>query len=124
MANKMTSAQSLKAQFTNIAGIFTILIYYSLAIINILKGNVALNMRYMICLFLEFIPPIFGRTLGYWFDIKQFYTYNISILLSALILVLLLMADKKRRLNYTPYVVVLSLYFVVNGIWYALGHPI
>ncbi len=121
---KMTSTQSLKAQFTNIAGIFSFLIYYSLAIINILKGNVALHMRYMICLFLEFIPPTFGRTLGYWFDIRQIYTYSISILLSALILVLLVISDKKRRLNYTPYIVALSLYFVVYVIWQALGRPL
>lgn len=121
---KMTSAQSLKVQFTNIAGIFSFLIYYSLGIINILKGNVALHMRYMICLFLEFVPPTFGRTLGYWFDIRQIYTYSISILLSTLILVLLITRDKKRGLNYTPYVVALSLYFVVYCIWQALGHPI
>jgi hypothetical protein len=120
----MTSAQSLKAQFTNIAGIFTFLIYYSSAIINILKGIFALHMRYMICLFLEFIPPTFGRTLGYWFNIRQIYTYSISILLSALILVLLILSDKKRRLNYTPYIVALSLHFVVYGIWLALGHPL
>ena len=121
---KMTSLQSLKLVFTSVAGIFSILIYYSFAIINILKGNVALHIRYMICLFLQFIPPTFGRTLGYWFGIRQFYTYNISILLSALILVLLILADKRRKLNFTPYVVALSLYLIVNGIWYALGHPI
>jgi hypothetical protein len=122
--NKMTAAASLKAQFTNIAGIFTFLIYYTLAIIYILKGNVALHMRYMICLFLEFVPPTFGRTLGYWLDIKQFYTYNISILVSTGVLVLLIVADKKRHSNYSPYLFALSLYIVVNGIWYALGHPI
>jgi hypothetical protein len=121
---KMTSSQSLKIQFTNIAGIFSFLIYYSLAIINILKGNVALHMRYMICLFLEFIPPTVGRTLGYWFDIRQIYTYSISILLSALVLVFLIMSDKKRGADYTPYIVALSLYLVVYGIWQALGHPI
>ncbi len=121
---KMTGAQSLKAQFTNIVGIFSFLIYYSLAIINILKGNVALHMRYMICLFLEFVPPTFGRTLGYWLDIRQIYTYSISIFLSAVILVLLIISDKKRSLNYSPYIVALSIYFVVYVTWQALGHPL
>jgi hypothetical protein len=124
IADKMTPAQSLKTQFTNIAGIFLFLTYYALAIINILKGNVALHMRYMICLFLEFVPPTFGRTLGYWLGIRQFYTYNISILLSSLILFLLIIGDKKRGLNYTPYIVALCLTFLVNSIWYALGHPL
>jgi hypothetical protein len=121
---KMTSIQSLEAVFTSIASIFTILIYYSLAIIQILKRNIGLHMRYMICLFLEFIPPTFGRTLGYWLNIRQFYTYNISILVSAIILILLIISDKKRKLNYSPYVLALSLYVFVNGIWYAMGHPI
>ena len=121
---KMTSLQSFKTVFTSVAGLFTILIYYLFAIANILKGNVALHMRFMICLFLEFIPPTFGRTLGYWLNIRQVYTYSISILMSALILVLLIIADKKRKLNYSPYVLALSLYFVVNCIWLAMGHPI
>ncbi|MFI5154006.1 MAG: hypothetical protein ACHQET_11770, partial [Chitinophagales bacterium] len=124
LKKNMTSTQSLKTQFTNIAGIFTFSIYYLLAIFNILRGNVALHMRYMICLFLEFVPPTFGRTLGYWFDIRQIYTYSISIFLSALILVSLLIADKKRKLNYTPYLVALSLDTVVYGTWLVLGHPL
>jgi hypothetical protein len=121
---KMTSTQSLKAQFTNTAGIFTFLFYYFMAINNILKGKVDLHMRYMICLFLEFVPPTFGRTLGYWLNIRQIYTYSIALLLSAIILVLLIMSDKKRKLNYSPYIVALSLYVIVYGSWLALGHPL
>lgn len=124
IAQKMTSIESFKVIFTSFAGLFTILTYYLCAIVNIRRGNIALHMRYMICLFLEFIPPTVGRTLGYWFGIRQFYTYNISIALATLILVILIVADKKRKLNYTPYVVALTLYFVVNTSWYALGHPI
>ncbi len=81
-------------------------------------------MRYMICLFLEFVPPTFGRTLGYWLNMRQIYTYSIALLLSAIILVLLIMSDKKRKLNYSPYVVALSLYVIVYGSWLALGHPL
>jgi hypothetical protein len=121
---KMTSLQSFKIVFTSFAGIFTILIYYLSAIISIRIGNSALHMRWMICLFLEFIPPTFGRTLGYWFGIRQLYTYSISIALGATILVLLILADKKREKNYMPYTVALSLYAVVNSTWLAMGHPI
>ena len=120
----MSSAQSLRAQFTNIAGIFTFLIYYLLGISHILKGNVALHMRYMICLFLEFVPPTVGRTLGYWLDIRQIYTYSISLLLSAGILFYLVRMDKKRGLNYLPYKLALCLYVSVYAVWLLLGHPI
>jgi hypothetical protein len=124
IAEKMTSTQSLKAQFTNIAGIFSFLIYYSMAILNILKGNVGLHMRYMICLFLEFVPPTFGRTLGYWLNMRQIYTYSIALFLSAVILILLIRSDKKRNLDYSPYVVALTIYVIVYGSWLALGHPL
>jgi hypothetical protein len=124
IAEKMSSTQSLKAQFTNIAGIFSFLIYYSMAILNILKGNVGLHMRYMICLFLEFVPPTFGRTLGYWLNMRQIYTYSIALFLSAVILILLIRSDKKRNLDYSPYVVALTIYVIVYGSWLALGHPL
>jgi len=124
ISEKMSSTQSLKAQFTNIVGIFTFLLYYSMAILNILKGNVGLHMRYMICLFLEFVPPTFGRTLGYWLNMRQIYTYSIALLLSAIILVLLIISDKKRKLDYSPYVVALTIYVIVYGSWLALGHPL
>jgi len=48
---KMTAFQSFKTVFTSFAGLFMILFYYLNAIINIRKGNVALHMRWMICLF-------------------------------------------------------------------------
>jgi hypothetical protein len=121
---KMSSTQSLKAQFTNIVGIFTFLLYYSMAILNILKGNVGLHMRYMICLFLEFVPPTFGRTLGYWLNMRQIYTYSIALLLSTIILVLLIINDKKRKSDYSPYMVALTIYVTVYGSWLALGHPL
>lgn len=121
---KMTPFESFETVFTSFAGIFTILIYYLCAIFSIRKGNVALHMRWMICLFLEFIPPTFGRTLGYWFGIRQLYTYSISIGFGATILILLVIADKKKKMNYAPYLVALSLYVVVNAVWLAIGHPI
>lgn len=124
LSEKMSSTRSLKAQFTNIVGIFTFLLYYSMAILNILKGNVGLHMRYMICLFLEFVPPTFGRTLGYWLNMRQIYTYSIALLLSAIILFLLIISDKKKKLDYSPYVVALSIYVIVYGSWLALGHPL
>ena len=115
---------SFETVFTSFSSLITIPIYYGAAIFYILRRNTAMHMRFMICLFLEFIPPTFGRTLGYWLNIRQFYTYNASVLLATLILVFLMIADKKRNQNFKPYLVALSLYLVVNVTWYAMGHPI
>ena len=122
--NKMTSAQSFKALFTSFTGVLSIIIYYVLAIVNVLRSNIAFHMRYMICLFLEFIPPTFGRTLGYWLGLRQVYTHTIAVSVGAFIIIMLIAADKKRGADFTPYVVVLSLYFVFNFSWFALGCPL
>jgi hypothetical protein len=124
LENKMTSAQSLKALFVSFTQALSIIILYVLAIISILKGNVAFHMRYMICLFLQFIPPTFGRTLGYWLGLKQVYTNTIAVSVGAFIIIMLIAADKKRKADFTPYVVALSLYFVFNVSWFVLGCPL
>ena len=124
LEQKMTSSDCLKTLFTSAGGLLSIIIYYSLAIFNIWKGNVAYHMRYMICLALEFIPPSFGRTLGYWLYMRQYYTYNISILLCMLILISLIIYDRKRNQDYRPYVFSLSLFSIIQIFWYLLGHPI
>jgi hypothetical protein len=121
---KMTHAQSFKSLYTSFTGILSIIIYYLLAIIYVLKGNIAFHMRYMICLFLEFIPPTFGRTLGYWLGMKQVYTHTIAVSVGALTIIILIIADKKRELNFTPYVVALSLYLIFTLSWFAIGHPL
>ncbi len=124
IGKKMTQVQSFKSIYTSFTGILSIITYYLFAIIYVLKGNIAFHMRYMICLFLEFIPPTFGRTLGYWLDIRQVYTHTIAVSVGALILLILIIADKKRGLNFTPYVVALSLYLIFTLSWFALGHPL
>ena len=124
LERKMTSAQSLKSLFVSLTQALSIIILYALAIINVLKGNIAFHMRYMICLFLQFIPPTFGRTLGYWLGLRQVYTNTIAVLVGVCIIIMLIMADKKRKADCTPYVVALSLYFAFNVSWFVLGCPL
>lgn len=124
LERKLTSAQSLKSLFVSFTQVLSIIIFYVLAIINVLKDNIAFHMRYMICLFLEFIPPTFGRTLGYWLGLRQVYTNTIAVSVGAFILIILIFADIKRKADFTPYVVALSLYFVFNISWFALGCPL
>lgn len=121
---KLTSVQSLKSLFVSLTQALSIIIFYLLAIINVLKGNIAAHMRYMICLFLQFIPPTFGRTLGYWLGLRQVYTNTIAVSVGACILIVLIIADNKRKEDFTPYVVALSLYLIFNISWFALGCPL
>ena len=124
LERKLTSAQSLKSLFVSFTQALSIIIFYVLAIINVLKGNIAAHMRYMICLFLQFIPPTLGRTLGYSLYMKQVYTNSIAVSVGICILIMLIIADKKRKADFTPYVVALSLYFVFNVSWFVLGCPL
>jgi len=122
--NNISPMASLKSLFTSFTAIASIVIFYALAILNIRKGNVALHLRYMICLFLEFIPPTLGRTLGYWLNMKQTHTHSISILVGAAIIVWLLLSDKRKNENYSPYIVALSLYFIFTASWAVIGYPL
>ncbi len=124
LERNLSSAQSLKALFVSFTQAISIIIFYVLAIIKVHKGNIAAHMRYMICLFLQFIPPTFGRTLAYWLGLRQVYTNTIAVLVSVFIIIILIAADKKRKTVFTPYVVALSLYFVFNVSWFALGCPL
>ena len=122
--HKLSAGQSLKTVFTSFTGVVTILIYYILAVTAIHKGNVGSHMRYMICLFLEFIPPTLGRTLGYWLDMRQVYTHSIAVGIGAVIIVFLLIADRRRKADYTPYIVALWVYVVCTLSWALLGFPL
>jgi hypothetical protein len=124
IADKLTPSNSLKSLYTSAAGLLCITIFYSLAVYHIKKGNLSSHMRYMISLALMFIPPSFGRTLGYWLYMKQIYTYNISITLCMIILIGLIIYDRKKNLNFRPYAVALSFLFIIHLGWYLLGNPI
>ena len=124
VAQKVTPLVSFETLYTSATELLCIVIFYSLAIYNIVKGNVVSHMRYMISLALVLIPPSFGRTLGYWLYMKQFYTYNISIVLCIVILITLIVYDWKKNLNFRPYFVALSIFSLVHVGWYVLGSPI
>src|SRR5262249_11181190 len=119
-----SAAYSLKSLYTSFTGILSIILFYTLAIYYIQKRNVAFHTRYMICLFLEFIPPTFGRTLGYWLGMRQVITHSIAVGTGAAIILVLIAMDKKKRVNYTPYLVALSLYFLFTASWAAIGFPL
>ncbi len=119
-----TPAYGLKSLYTSFTGLLSIAIFYSLAISYIRKRNVAFHMRYMICLFLEFIPPTFGRTLGYWLDMRQVATHTIAVATGAAIIAILIVLDKRKHANYTPYVVALFLYVIFTASWIAIGSPL
>ncbi len=121
---KMTSAESLKTLFISASELIEIIIFYTLAVRNIIKRNVACHLRYMICLALVFIPPTFGRTLGYWLYMSQYYTYNISMFLCYVTLIILFIRDRINNINNKPYIVAFCIFIFFHVSWYIAGHPI
>jgi hypothetical protein len=118
---KMTHAESLKTLFIPFAELLLFTSFYILAIVH--KLNVAFHMRYIICTALILITPSLARVTGFWFDIRQFSSYRISFLVSDFIVIILILFDRQKKLNYQPYFVALILFLIFHISWYLLGHP-
>ncbi len=121
IVQKMTKIESLKTLFIPFTEIVLFSIFYLLAIRN--RRKVAFHMRYMICTSVILIIPSLTRISVLWFNINQFTSYLISFIFCDLVLLVLIIFDKKNRLNYKPYVLALMLFLACEGSWYILGHP-
>lgn len=119
--HNMTHIESLKTLFIPFMELLLFSIFYLLAIRN--KRKVAFHMRYMICTSVILIIPSLTRVSGFWFNINQFTSYQISLIFCDLVLLALIFFDKKNKLNYKPYVLALTLFFSFDISWYILGHP-
>ncbi|HVT87170.1 MAG TPA: hypothetical protein VHD35_18380 [Chitinophagaceae bacterium] len=117
----MTGPQSLKTLLIPLFEIVLLTLFYLLAIIY--RRDVRLHMRYLICNALILITPSLARVLGFWFGVKQLYSYTISFGLTELILILLIFFDRQHKSNYRPYVFALAFFLLFHIGWYGLGHP-
>ena len=118
---KMTSIESLKSLYIPFIEIVLFAIFYLLAIRN--KRKVAFHMRYMICTSVILIIPSLTRVAVLWFNINQFSSYLISFIFCDLVLLALIIFDKKNKLNYKPYVLAFLLFLASDAGWFILGHP-
>jgi hypothetical protein len=86
--------------------------FYILAIIN--RHNVAVHMRYMIMTGLVFVDASFIRSLAIWFHVDFFYAALISISFVDLIILALIIADKRNGRAYKPFLLSLILFAAVQ----------
>ncbi|MFY0689295.1 MAG: hypothetical protein JXQ90_19145 [Cyclobacteriaceae bacterium] len=97
-----------------------LLIFYPLAILN--KKNIAVHMRYMIAITLIFIGPTLARILFHWTSISGFWGTMITWGSINVILVGLLIWDKRNGRPYQPYVVALGAFFTYLIVLFILNY--
>ena len=103
--------------FFPLADCILLIAFYSLAIYN--RKRMVQHMRYMIAISLVFLGPTVGRIGPNLLDWSDIFTQSAMYVLIFLLLIGLVIYDKFHRKNFTPYLVVLSLY-VVHAILYYL----
>lgn len=89
-----------------IADTFLLILFYSLAIYN--RKNTPKHMRYMIGTALVFVGPTWGRIGNHLLHLNPHLTQNTYYAITYLILVGLILLDRKRTRNYGPYLLVMG----------------
>lgn len=87
-----------------------LIILYSLAIYH--RKNVAKHMRYMIGIALVFLDPTLGRIGGLLLNLSDNVNQNALCVLIYLILISLIVLDRKNEKDYQPYLLILSLWII------------
>jgi hypothetical protein len=87
-----------------------LLIFYIPGIFH--RKRPAIHMRYMIATALVFLDPAIGRIVFFWFGGSFLTASYIPYALIDLILLLLIMNDKRHNKNYRPYLIALCFFFV------------
>ena len=111
---------ALKSGYSDVAQLCLLVVFYALAIIN--RRNIPVHMRYMIAVVLILAPAGLARVFGYWFDIPRFPSGLATDLLLDAVLIGLIIFDRRNKLNYRPYLLVLAL-FVVSHIGFIAVYP-
>jgi hypothetical protein len=97
-----------------------LLLFYMLAIKH--KKNIAVHMRYMIAIALIFIGPTLARMLFHWTDISEFRGTMVTWGSINVILIGLVIWDKRNQRQYHPYLVALSGFFIYLIVLFILNY--
>lgn len=124
LSDGATVAFALNAEFLSAMQLLLFGTLYGLAIAAIRRREVPTHMRYMICIVLVLLPAGLARTMGYWFGVRQSMSQTICLALIDILLVALIVFDRRRQLHARPYIAVLLAYGVIEGFWIILGRPI
>ena len=112
---------ALRSIFSDVAQLLLLVFFYLLAIMN--RRNVPVHMRYMIAVALIVAPAGIARVLGYWFEVPRYASGLASNALLDAVLIALILFDRRHRLNYRPYKLVLTLFLLSHAAFAVLGRP-
>jgi hypothetical protein len=124
LADGISVSTALQAEFLSSAQLVITVAMYVLAIIRIRERDVPAHMRYMICIALFLLPAGLGRTLGYWFAMRQATSQTISLAVIETCFAALIAFDIRRHLNARPYVQAFLAYNAAAIVWIVLGRPV
>lgn len=92
------------AAFYPIADCILLIVCYTLAIIN--KKRTSKHMRYMIGAAIVFLGPTFGRIGTILIGLSEVVNQNIQYVIIYIILIALILMDKKYKKSYKPYLII------------------
>ena len=122
LARNPSVGAALRSIFSDVAQLFLLVFFYSLAILN--RRNVPAHMRYMIAVALIVAPAGIARVLGYWFDVPRYASGLASNALLDAVLIALILFDRRNHLNYRPYLLVLPLFALSHAAFAILARPV
>ena len=121
-ARSMSVSASLKAIYSDATQLTLLVFFYLLAIVN--RRNIPVHMRYMIAVVLILAPAAIARVLGYWFEVPRYQSGIATSLFLDAVLISLILFDRRNKLNYRPYVLVLPLFLLSHAGFVLLTRPV
>ncbi len=122
LARSASVEAALRSIFSDVVQLLLLVFFYWLAILN--RRNVAVHMRYMIAVALIVAPAGIARVLGYWFEVPRYASGLASNALLDAVLIALILFDRRNRLNYRPYMLVLVLFALSHAAFALLARPV
>lgn len=121
LARSASVETALRSIFSDVAQLLLLVVFYLLAILN--RRNVPAHMRYMIAVALIVAPAGIARVLGYWFEVPRYASGLASNALLDIVLIALILFDRRNHLNYRPYMLVLPLFVLSHAAFAVLARP-
>lgn len=122
LSRSVSIEAALRSIFSDAAQLFLLVFFYGLAILN--RRNVQVHMRYMIAVALTVAPAGIARVLGYWFEVPRYESGLASNALLDGVLIALIVFDRRHRLDYRPYLLVLALFALSHAAFAFIAKPV
>lgn len=121
MSQGLSQSAALRSIYSDGAQLVLLVLFYMLAIVN--RKNIPVHMRYMIAVVLIVAPAGIARILGYWFEVPRYQSGVASDVLLDSVVIGLLLLDRRKQLNYRPWLLVLPLFLLSHATFAVLGRP-